>query len=80
MASSSSAYLLTCPPQCYSDCHCSNDSMGNTEVMKRGDIQLTSAGTGITHSEKAHGDKEVHFLQIWSLPSVSRLTPAYYTR
>ncbi|KAF7983695.1 hypothetical protein HWV62_19617 [Athelia sp. TMB] len=58
----------------------SNDSMGNTEVLKRGDIQLTSAGTGISHSEKAHGSKQVHFLQIWSLPSVSRLIPTYFTR
>ncbi|KAF9074162.1 RmlC-like cupin domain-containing protein [Rhodocollybia butyracea] len=56
------------------------DSMNNTEVLKRGDVQLTSAGTGISHSEKAHGNKEVHFLQIWSLPSVSRLPPKYFTR
>ncbi|KIK58645.1 hypothetical protein GYMLUDRAFT_45237 [Collybiopsis luxurians FD-317 M1] len=56
------------------------DSMGNIEVLKRGDVQLTSAGTGISHSEKAYGNKPVHFLQIWSLPSVSRLTPKYFTR
>ncbi|KAF7309380.1 hypothetical protein MIND_00308800 [Mycena indigotica] len=53
------------------------DSMGNTEILKRGDLQLTSAGTGISHSEKAYGSKQVHFLQIWSLPSVSRLTPKW---
>ncbi|KAJ7777110.1 RmlC-like cupin domain-containing protein [Mycena metata] len=56
------------------------DSMGNTEILKRGDLQLTSAGTGISHSEGAYGDKQVHFLQIWSLPSVSRLQPKYFTR
>lgn len=56
------------------------DSMGNTEILKRGDIQLTSAGKGISHSEKAHGPKEVHFLQIWSLPSIRGLTPKYFTR
>ncbi|KAJ3504087.1 hypothetical protein NLJ89_g8121 [Agrocybe chaxingu] len=56
------------------------DSMGNTEVLKRGDIQLTSAGMGISHSEKAHGSKEVHFLQIWSLPHTPRLQPKYFTR
>jgi len=56
------------------------DSMGNIEVMKRGDIQLTSAGTGISHSEKTHGSKEVHFLQIWTIPSVSKLTPKYFAR
>lgn len=54
--------------------------MGNTEVLRRGDIQLTSAGTGISHSEKAHGSKQVHFLQIWSIPSAARLTPKYFTR
>ncbi|GLB43309.1 putative pirin family protein [Lyophyllum shimeji] len=56
------------------------DSMGNVEVLKRGDIQLTSAGTGISHSEKTYGSRPVHFLQIWSLPHTSRLTPKYYTR
>ncbi|KAF9027136.1 RmlC-like cupin [Hymenopellis radicata] len=56
------------------------DSMGNVEILKRGDLQMTSAGTGIAHSEKAHGGKEVHFLQIWALPSASRLPPKYFTR
>ncbi|EDR05147.1 uncharacterized protein LACBIDRAFT_303534 [Laccaria bicolor S238N-H82] len=56
------------------------DSMGNTEILKRGDIQLTSAGTGISHSEKAHGGDEVHLLQIWSLPTTARLQPKYFTR
>ncbi|KAJ7262013.1 RmlC-like cupin [Mycena rebaudengoi] len=56
------------------------DSMGNTEILKRGDLQLTSAGTGISHSEKAYGSKQVHFLQIWSIPSVSGLQPKYFTR
>ncbi|KAG6900622.1 hypothetical protein C0993_007295 [Termitomyces sp. T159_Od127] len=56
------------------------DSMGNTEVLNRGDLQMTSAGTGISHSEKAYGPKQVHFLQIWSLPHTSRLTPKYFTR
>ncbi|KAF5372058.1 hypothetical protein D9758_005116 [Tetrapyrgos nigripes] len=56
------------------------DSMGNTEILSRGHVQLTSAGTGISHSEKAHGTKPVHFLQIWSIPSTPRLTPNYFTR
>lgn len=56
------------------------DSMGNVEVMKRGDVQLTSAGTGIRHSEKTHGTAPVHFLQIWSLPSTRGLSPSYYHR
>ena len=54
--------------------------MGNMEVLKRGDLQMTSAGTGIRHSEMAHGTSPVHFLQIWSLPSQASLTPSYYTR
>jgi redox-sensitive bicupin YhaK (pirin superfamily) len=59
----------------------SKDSMGNTEIMKRGDVQMTSAGTGIRHSEYNRNNKEqVHFLQIWLLPNKSRLTPSYYTR
>lgn len=56
------------------------DSMGNTEVLKRGDIQMTSAGTGIRHSEKCYGPNQVHFLQIWASPNESKLTPKYYTR
>ncbi|KAG8714857.1 hypothetical protein FRC11_006773 [Ceratobasidium sp. 423] len=57
------------------------DSMGNIEIMKRGDVQMTSAGTGIRHSEYNRNNKEqVHFLQIWLLPNQSRLTPKYYTR
>jgi len=56
------------------------DSMGNVEVLKRGDLQMTSAGTGIQHSEYQHGAKQVHFLQIWAVPSQSRLRPQYYTR
>lgn len=54
--------------------------MGNSEVLKRGDLQMTSAGTGIRHSEHSHGDKQVHFLQIWAFPSKSGLTPQYFTR
>lgn len=56
------------------------DSMGNTEVLQRGDLQMTSAGTGIRHSEKCHGPKQVHFLQIWATPNESKLAPKYYTR
>ena len=61
-------------------CVDSKDSMGNTEVLRRGDIQMTSAGTGIRHSEKCHGPKQVHFLQIWASPNESNLPPKYYTR
>lgn len=57
------------------------DSTGNLEIMKRGDIQMTSTGTGVRHSEyNRHPDKEVHFLQIWGKPYQSRLPVRYYNR
>lgn len=57
------------------------DSMGNLELLRRGDVQFTSAGTGIRHSEYNRNKKdEVHFLQIWAKPAVSRLAPSYTTR
>ncbi|KAG9004015.1 hypothetical protein FRB94_002724 [Tulasnella sp. JGI-2019a] len=57
------------------------DSMGNLEILKRGDVQMTSAGTGISHSEYNRNNKEqVHFLQIWVEPHTSRLTPKYFNR
>jgi len=54
------------------------DSMGNIAVIKNSDIQVMSAGTGITHSEynKNH-DKIVKFLQIWILPNQKNVTPRY---
>ena len=54
--------------------------MGNREVLKRGDLQMTSAGTGIRHSEHTHGPVPVHFLQIWSTPATRGLSPQYFTR
>jgi redox-sensitive bicupin YhaK (pirin superfamily) len=59
----------------------SRDSMGNFEVMKRGDVQLTSAGTGIRHAEFQHGSEPVHFLQVSRNPGalgreeLTRLSP-----
>ena len=64
----------------YASTNLSKDSLGNTEILKRGDLQLTSAGTGISHSEKAHGGNQLHLLQIWSLPATARLQPKYFTR
>jgi redox-sensitive bicupin YhaK (pirin superfamily) len=54
--------------------------MNNVEILKRGDIQLTSTGTGIRHAEHQHGSKQVHFLQIWAFPHTSNLAPRYFTR
>lgn len=54
------------------------DSMGNTAVIKEGDVQVMSAGTGITHSEyNKNKDKEVKFLQIWLFPKEKNVTPRY---
>ncbi|KAF5309648.1 hypothetical protein D9611_014033 [Ephemerocybe angulata] len=56
------------------------DSLSNTEILKRGHVQMTSTGTGISHSEKTHGKHPVHFLQIWATPKSRGLQPKYYTR
>ncbi|KAL5051302.1 hypothetical protein BDW71DRAFT_193718 [Aspergillus fruticulosus] len=48
--------------------------------MKRGDVQFTTGGTGIAHSEQNESSKPVHFLQIWALPWKYGLKPNYHTR
>lgn len=54
------------------------DSMGNTTVIRKGDIQVMSAGTGIHHSEyNKNRDEEVKFLQIWIYPNKRNVTPRY---
>ena len=54
------------------------DSMGNTAIIKQGDIQAMSAGTGIYHSEQnSNKDETVKFLQIWIFPNKKNVTPRY---
>jgi len=54
------------------------DSMGNVAVIKSGDIQVMSAGTGITHSEyNKNTDRVCKFLQIWVIPNQRNVKPRY---
>jgi len=53
------------------------DSMGNKAIIKAGDVQRMSAGTGLTHSEFNLADQPVHFYQIWIYPDVRGLRPTY---
>jgi quercetin 2,3-dioxygenase len=54
------------------------DSTGTKAVIKQGDVQVMSAGTGIIHSEKnKNSDQQVKFLQIWVFPNKKNVAPRY---
>jgi redox-sensitive bicupin YhaK (pirin superfamily) len=55
-----------------------HDDMGNTGVIRPGEIQRMSAGTGVRHSEYNHSKKEpVHLVQLWITPAVQHLEPSW---
>jgi redox-sensitive bicupin YhaK (pirin superfamily) len=54
------------------------DNMGNRQVIRQGDVQVMSAGTGVEHSEKnKNSDREVKFFQIWVFPNQKNVEPRY---
>jgi redox-sensitive bicupin YhaK (pirin superfamily) len=53
------------------------DSMGHAEVLRAGEVQRMSAGTGVVHSEVNEGSQACRLLQIWIEPSSSGIDPAY---
>jgi len=57
------------------------DSMGTSSVIRPGEVQRMSAGTGVTHSEHNHSQEDVvHLLQIWLLPARGGIAPSYEQR
>jgi quercetin 2,3-dioxygenase len=54
------------------------DSMGNKHIITAGEVQIMSAGSGLTHSEYNNSEQDdVNFLQIWVLPKEKNITPCY---
>ncbi len=53
------------------------DDIGNTKVMKQGEVQYMSAGTGVTHSEMNMSKEKTHLYQLWIMPRVRNLSPDY---
>jgi hypothetical protein len=57
------------------------DSMGHGEDIRRGEVQMMRAGTGVQHSEfNPSAEEPVHLLQIWIMPSEQGLTPGYWQK
>ncbi|MCR5887287.1 pirin family protein [Hymenobacter sp. J193] len=56
------------------------DSLGYSEIIEPGGVQIMSAGTGLRHEEYNVGDDEVNFLQIWIEPKLGNIAPRYQRR
>ncbi|OUJ71779.1 pirin family protein [Hymenobacter crusticola] len=56
------------------------DSLGYSEVITPGGVQIMSAGSGLRHEEYNVGDEQVNFLQIWIEPKLQNVTPRYQRR
>ncbi len=56
------------------------DSMGNGSIIRQGELQRMTAGTGVTHSEFNPSDRDTHLLQIWISPERTGLDPGYEQR
>ena len=56
------------------------DSLGHEGVVRPGEVQRMSAGTGVRHSEFNHANASTHFLQIWLLPKAAGMAPGYESR
>src|SRR6202012_5524250 len=53
------------------------DTMGNREIIRAGEVQQMSAGSGVMHSEMSVGNEETHLFQIWILPDRGGYKPRY---
>ena len=53
------------------------DDQGNKDTIKKGEVQIMTAGTGIVHSEWNYSDKDCHLYQIWLYPNKKGLNPSY---
>jgi redox-sensitive bicupin YhaK (pirin superfamily) len=56
------------------------DSLGHRDIVKAGELQVMSAGSGIIHSEFNHGDEDLELFQIWIRPDRTGIEPRYETR
>ncbi|GAB2537775.1 pirin family protein [Rufibacter soli] len=56
------------------------DSLGNNTLIKAGEVQRMTTGTGVRHAERNNSDKDLHLYQLWFLPNKKGLAPSYEQR